>query len=183
MRTALLMLVAALAFGQTAPTCPVGFELSTTAPVCLPKPPAAPPTPVAPAPSEPAAFYTIGGGVNSGAPVQPFGYYSLSQRLSTGLYTTEVYEFAHVAGAVASCSRAGLSKVLHTAGFLTIGVVGDAGACETSVGSAGAAIAERGFLDFHVGRSAFHIITSGELLKIAGTGQQAIVTVGIGYGK
>lgn len=184
MRTLLLLTLASLGFAQTAPTCPPGFDLKSGV-VCLPTPPPAAPaaTPAAAPASEPTSFYTVGGGINSGVPRQPFGYYSLSQRVGTGLYTTEVYEFAHIAGATASCSRAGLSKVLHRTGFLTLGVVGDVGACETSVGSAGAAVAERPFVDFHVGKSAFHIIASAELLKIAGTGQQAIVTVAIGYGK
>lgn len=176
--TLLLLALAPLGFAQ--PTCPVGFELGSTA-VCLPALTVAPAVAPAVAPSQ---FFSLGGGVNSSSPVQPFGYYSLSQRVGLGLYTTQLYEYARgPGGAVVSCARAGLSKVVQHVGPVAIGIVGDAGACESSVGSAGAAIAERGFLDVPLGKSAFHFIVSGELLKIAGSGQQGVVTLGFGFGK
>lgn len=132
---------------------------------------------------EPSQFFSVGTGVQGLGPVQPFGYYSVSQHVTTGTYATEINEYARVkGGAVASCARAGISKVLWTISPFALGVVGDAGACEAATGSASGALAERGFVTFKFGKSRWSLVASAENLKIAGTGQQTVVTFGFGFG-
>lgn len=132
---------------------------------------------------EPSQFVTVGSGVSGLGPFQVFGYYSLSQRIATGTYATQVNEFARMKGGkVATCARAGISKVLWTVSAFSLGIVGDAGACETPTGSASGAIAQRTFITARIGKTKFSFVGTAENLKIAGTGQQSIISIGIGYG-
>lgn len=137
-----------------------------------------------PAPTEePGQFFTIGAGIQGLGPVQPFGYYSVSQHIATGTYATEINEYARLkGGAVATCARAGISKVLWTVSVVALGVVGDAGACEAATGSASGAIAQRGFAAVKFGKTRWAFVASAENLKIAGTGSQTVVTIGFGFG-
>ena len=137
----------------------------------------------APAPQEPGQFFTIGAGIQGLGPVQPFGYYSISQHITTGTYATEINEYARLkGGGVATCARAGISKVLWTVSVVALGIVGDAGACEAATGSAGGAVAERGFATVRFGKTRWAFVATAENLKIAGTGQQAVITIGFGFG-
>ena len=133
---------------------------------------------------EPSGLYSVGAGVSGLGPAQPFGYYSLSQRIAAGTYTTEVNEFARLKGGkVATCARAGASKAMWSFGVFTLGLVGDAGACEAATGSASGAFSARGFVTAKIGKTNIYFIGTGDTLTIAGSGKQTIVSFGIGYGK
>jgi len=138
---------------------------------------------VAPSADEVGQFFSVGAGIQGLGPVQPFGYYSLSQRIAKGTFATEITEFARLkGGAVATCARAGISKVLWTISVVALGIVGDAGACEGATGSASGAMAERAFATVRLGKTRWAVVGSAENLKIAGTGNQAVITIGFGFG-
>lgn len=139
-------------------------------------------TPVTP-PVEPSQLFSLGAGGKGFGPTQIFGYYSISQHIATGTYTTEINEFVRLkGGSVGTCARAGISKVMWQFGSVSIGGVGDAGACESAVGSAGGAVSARGFLSYLIPKTHFHVIGTAETLKTAGGSTQPTVTIGIGYG-
>ena len=134
-------------------------------------------------PVEPSQLFSVGSGVSGLGPSQLFGYYSISQHIAQGTYTTEINEFARLkGGTVGTCARAGVSKVMWQFGSTIIGVVGDAGACETAVGSAGGAVSARCFLSYKFPKNSWHFIVTAETLKTAGGTNQPTVTMGIGYG-
>lgn len=131
---------------------------------------------------EPAQFFSSGAGISGFGPSQVFGYYSISQHISPGTYTTEINEFARLkGGSVGTCARAGISKVMWYLGSTSIGVVGDAGACEAAVGSLGGAFSARGFITTRLGKSNWFLVGTAETLRTAGAPTQPTVTLGIGY--
>jgi hypothetical protein len=132
-------------------------------------------------PAEPSQIFSMGGGVSGLGPVQPFGYYSMSQHVAAGTYTTEITELVRMKGGmVGTSARAGLSKVLWSFGAVALGIVGDAGAAEGPTGSASGAVSGRGFLSW-VPWKHFGFIGSAQVLNVAGTGQRVTITGGIQF--
>lgn len=132
---------------------------------------------------EPSQFVSLGVGVQGLIPSQVFGYFSVAQRIAEGTFTTQTSEFVRMPGGTVGTSvRAGISRTLWQIGPCTLGVVGEAGAAEGSSGSASGAFSGRGFIAVRVRKSPFHFLATGQTLKIAGVGEQATVTLGIGLG-
>lgn len=132
--------------------------------------------------AEPAQVVTSGFGVEGLGPAQVFGYASVSQRIGSLTYTTQIYEATRMKGGLVGTSvRAGFSKILWTFGPLWIGLVGDAGVAEGATGSASGALSGRAFANFHFGQFPMGLIVSGQTMKVAGTGEQGKFSIGLSY--
>lgn len=131
---------------------------------------------------EPAQVVSAGAGVQGLGPSQVFGYVSVSQRIATLTYTTQINEVTRMRGGLVGTSvRYGISKILWTIGPLWLGIVGDAGVAEGATGSASGAISARAFANFHFGQFPLGFIATAQTMKIAGTGEQAKITLGVSY--
>lgn len=151
--------------------------------VCLAQTPPTPP-PASTCAPEPEQLYSVGAGMAGLGPVQPFGYYSVSQRMTCGTYATQINEFARLKGGkVGTCALAGVSKVLWRFGPFAIGLVGDAGVCQTIQDSAGGALGQRSFISAKLGKTNFHLVGTAEGLKVAGSNSTTNITFGVMYGK
>jgi hypothetical protein len=108
----------------------------------------------------------------------------MSQHIACGTYTTEITELVRMpGGTVGTSARAGVSKILWTVGTLDIGLVGDAGVAQGATGSASGAVSGRGFANLRFGKSPFGLVATGQLLNVAGSGQQGTFTIGVRFAK
>ncbi len=188
---ALVFAVAVFAQGPGPAPLPAPSVVAAPAPVVVePLPTAIAPSaanqaPTNLCPGEPGQYFSAGAGISGLGPAKTFGYYSMSQHIACGTYTTEITEFVRMpGGTVGTSARAGVSKVLWTVSNLTIGIVGDVGAAEGPTGSANGSLSGRGYALLNLFKSPWSILFTAETLKIAGAqGQQTILSMGFGYSK
>lgn len=134
--------------------------------------------------NEPSQVLSTGAGVQGLGPSQIFGYVSMSQRIASQTYTTQIYEATRLAGGkVGTSARAGVSKILWVIGPLWIGLVGDVGVAEGQTGSASGAFSGRAFANFHFGKFPVGAIITAQTMHVAGNPDQnaAKVTIGVSY--
>lgn len=128
-------------------------------------------------------FYGSVGGGGTVPGKGRFAYESISAYLGQETYATTVQEFTLAKGAVQSCTMAGLSKPLYQFGFLTLGITGLGGGCSSTAGTSGAAGAAQGFASFHLARTGFSVVATGDK-TFTTDGRQAVkLTLGVAYGK
>lgn len=133
--------------------CPQGFTC-TLAGISKDLPVAAPATPYTPS-----VLVTGGGGFAS--PNGKFAYESVSKLIGPqSTYLTEAQEFTIVKGQVESCTFAGASKSLYQWSFLTIGLTGLAGGCNSTSGSSAMAGSGQGFALVRFGKSPWGVVFS-----------------------
>lgn len=152
-------------------------------------PPMAQPAPLPPEPPAqsgitylPKWYASAGGGAlvpGSGK----FAYESISAYIGAGTYATTVQEFTISAGKVQSCTMAGVSKLLYQFGFVSIGMTGLGGGCNSTGGDSGAAAATQGFASFHLGKSGISIVATGDKTFLTDGRQGAKITLGVSFGK
>ncbi len=130
----------------------------------------------------PKLYGSVGGGAvvpGSGK----FGYESISLYLGQQTYATTINEYTISKGQVQSCTLAGLSKLMYQFGFVSLGTTGLAGGCNATSSSGGVAGAVQGFASFHIGKSGFSIVATGDK-TFTSDGRQGIkATLGFSYGK
>lgn len=112
-----------------------------------------------------------------------FAYESISLFLGQETYATSVQEFTITNGTVQTCTMAGVSKVAYQFGFISIGITGLAGGCNSTSGSSGGAGAAQGFASFHLGKTGFSVVATGDKTFTADGRQGVKATLGVSYGK
>lgn len=130
----------------------------------------------------PKLYGSVGGGAivpGSGK----FGYQSISLYLGQESYATTINEYTITKGQVQSCTLAGLSKVMYEFGFVSIGTTGLAGGCNATSTSGGVAGAVQGFASFHLGKTGFSIVATGDKTFTTDGRQGVKMTLGVSYGK
>ena len=133
---------------------------------------------------EPAQFIGAGMGLTGIGNFKGFGYFSFSQEVANKTYVTAISEYVRLSNNTLSiCPRGGMSKIAWVHAPFTFGLVGDVGACESTVGSiSGLAISGRGFVTYDIRKSNYYLVLSGETLKTSGGNITPLITLGIHYG-
>lgn len=128
----------------------------------------------------PQYFITTGGGT-----VQPgrggFAYQCFGVLLGQATFAVSCQQFTVVQGQVETCALAGLTKVTHQFGFVSFGVTGLGGGCESTDGNANAAGNTQAFVAFRVGHTGFQIPITLEKTFSAVGKQEAKITAGLLY--
>jgi len=112
-----------------------------------------------------------------------FAYEAISVYLGQQTYATTVQEFTISKGTVQSCTMAGISKVAYQFGFVSLGMTGLAGGCNSTSGSSGGAGAAQGFASFHLGKSGMSIVATADKTFTTDGRQGVKATLGVSYGK
>ena len=129
-------------------------------------------------------FYgSVGGGGIVPGHGGRFAYESISAYIGAQTYATTVQEFTISKGKVQSCTLAGVSKIMYQFGFVSIGLTGLGGGCNSTSGDSGAAGAAQGFASFHLGKSGMSIVATGDKTFTADGRQGVKLTLGVSYGK
>lgn len=165
----------------------LGQVSQTQPPPATPVAPVAQPAPITPVPmpvSGPDQLYGIGAGVAGLGPSQVSGEYFIAQRIGQDTYAATITDFQRMpGGAVGTSARGAIFKTLWRFNSLSVGASGEAGAAEGATGSASGAVGYSGFLHLRLFKSAFGIIGTARVVKIAGAdGQQGQVRLGITFG-
>jgi hypothetical protein len=133
---------------------------------------------------EPGQIVGVGMGVTGVGHFKGFGYFSLSQHVADKTYITAISEYVRLKDNTMSiCPRAGATHIMWEGGSAAFGFVGDAGACESTIGNTtGFAISGRGFVSYRIKKSSYFIIVSGETIKTQGGNLTPLVTLGLHKG-
>lgn len=165
---------------QVAAVCPAGFD-------CTPIQQAVAPVVAAIAATSninylPRWYGSLGGGAvvpGSGK----FAYQAIAAYIGKSTYATTVQEYTIVGGKITSCTMAGISPVLYQFGFLSIGLTGLGGGCNSSSGSSGMAAATQGFASFRIGHTGISIPVTADKTFTTDGRQGVKATFGVSYGK
>jgi hypothetical protein len=126
------------------------------------------------------------GSVGGGAVVPgsgKFAYEAIAAYIGMATYAMTVQEFTLSKGTVQSCTMAGVSKVMYQFGFVSLGITGLGGGCNSTSGSSGGAGAAQGFASFHLGKSGMSIVATADKTFTTDGRQGVKATFGVSYGK
>lgn len=135
------------------------------------------------APSRAQAAYTpnvlVTGGGGFASPNGKFGFESISKLTGPqDTYLTQVQEFTIAKGQVETCSFIGATKSLYRWSFVTIGLTGVGGGCNSTTGSSAPAGSGQGFALVRIRKSPFGLVFTA--LKNTSGGYK--ITAGMSWG-
>ena len=99
--------------------------------------------------------------------------------MGSNTYITQATQLVSVGGLIQTCSLAGATKVEYQPGPFSFGMTGLGGACESTTGNAGGAVSGQFFGAWHVGKTPFVIIITGQKTWTTSGKSAAKVTLGL----
>jgi hypothetical protein len=133
-------------------------------------------------PVEPSQIYGACAGVHGLSPAKFYGCYFTAQHIGTGAYMIEISDLVKLPdGTLGTSVRLEASKTLATFGPIFLAVAAGAGAAEGNTGSATTALGARPMVGWNLFKSPFTALFGAQLLSVAGSGQQANISLAITF--